>query len=134
MTDDHATWGGARAGAGRKSKATAERQLGRRDRLDELVTDEVWDHVIGVAIEDAIAGEPNLRWRARDFIAAYVAGAKPRGDTDAQRAPTVNVINWTPGWAPPGHVSAPVPTVIEDDAGAQRLRDGYADGNADGSD
>src|SRR5262245_30390012 len=92
-------WGGARPGAGRKSRATVERQIARRARIEEIVTDAEWDAIVQTAIDQSKAGD----WRARDWVSSYVAGGRPRGELAVEHTviPRLFDHSATQDWEPP---------------------------------
>jgi hypothetical protein len=90
-------WGGRRAGAGRKSATTVERQAARRQTIDDRITAQDWDQIIDAAVTLAKQGD----WRARDWVSAFLAGGKPRGEAELDISVNHQVVVWPTGWDPP---------------------------------
>jgi hypothetical protein len=66
--------GGARPGAGRKSKATLDYQGTMRAVFEEVVTPEDWKYVVSVALAHAKAGKDD----ARRWLSPWIVGAEPK--------------------------------------------------------
>ena len=69
MSGVKGTHGGARAGAGRKSKATVDYQETMRGVVTSTVEVPDWERVVRTALARAQAGDA----KARDWLTSYVA-------------------------------------------------------------
>jgi hypothetical protein len=66
--------GGARPGAGRKSKSTVTYQAKMRAIVEQTVTSDIWQAVVLTATEQAKKGDD----RARQWLTPWVLGAPPK--------------------------------------------------------